>query len=75
MIDVPALTPVTRPVVLIVATELVTLLHTPPAARSVNWVVPVGHTVVIPEIDPALGEGLTVTTVVAAAVPQLLVTA
>ena len=74
MTDVPALTPVTRPVALIVATPVDTLLHTPPAAASVNWVVAVGHTVVVPVIEPALGERLTVTNVVATAVPQLLVT-
>ena len=73
MTDVPALTPVTRPVALIVATPGDTLLHTPPAATSVNWLVAAAHSVVVPVIVPAL-RGLTLTNVVAAAVPQLLVT-
>ena len=71
----PALAPVTTPDVPIVATLVVTLLHTPRSAVGLlNAVVAVGHTIAVPVILPALGSGLTVTTVVAAAVPQLLVT-
>jgi len=49
-------------------------LHTPPLTRSESMVVAVGHTVNVPMIVPALGNGSTVTTDVAATVPQLLVT-
>lgn len=48
-----------------------TLLHTPPPAASLNNVVAVGHTVNVPLILPATGNGLTVTTTIAATVPQL----
>ena len=74
MTDVPTLTAVTMPVALIVATPVDKLLHTPPAVTSVNALVTPTHKVVAPIIVPAFG-GLTVNTVVAAAVPQLLVTA
>lgn len=51
--------------------------HVPPAlpVRSVKGVVDDGHTLSTPVIAPAFGAGFTVTTAVAAAVPQLLVTA
>ncbi len=75
MVDVPAATPVTTPVALTVATPVDTELHTPPIAASVKLVVVVGQTTRPPVIVPATGAGLTVTTAVAAAVPQLLVTA
>ena len=74
MVDVPAEIPVTTPVALIVATPVDTELQTPPATASVRLVVVVGHSVKVPVIDPALGAGFTVTTAVAAAVPQLFVT-
>ena len=50
------------------------LLHTPPLTASVSVMVAVGHTVNVPMIVPAVGNGSTVTTAVAATVPQLLVT-
>ena len=74
MVDVPLLIPVTTPVALTVATPVDTELHTPPPAPSVSAVVTVGHITSVPLMLPALGEGFTVTTVVAATVPQLLVT-
>ena len=73
MIDVPAAMPVTTPVALTVATPVDTELHTPPVAASVRLVVVAGQSVNVPLIDPAFGAGFTVTTAVAAAVPQLLV--
>lgn len=51
-----------------------TELHTPPTAvGSLKSVVVVGHTTSVPEILPAAGDGFTVTTLVVAIVPQLLV--
>ena len=58
----------------IVAVAGVTELHVPPLTASLSVVVPVGHTVNVPVIAPALGNAVTVTTFVVAAVPQLLVT-
>ena len=58
----------------IVATDVVTLLQDPPPAASVSDDVAPGQTVVVPLIEPALGNGDTVNEVVAAAVPQPLVT-
>ena len=57
-----------------VATAGATELQTPPLDPSLRVVVAVGHTVAVPLIAPALGNGFTVTTFVAAVVPQLLVT-
>ena len=54
-------------------TEGVTLLHVPPAAASVNAVFAPAQTRAVPVIVPGLGDGLTVTTLDAASVPQLLV--
>ena len=71
----PVATPVTRPVALTVALAGLTLLHIPPPAASVSAVVAAGQTDRTPVMLPALGAGFTVTTTVAAAVPQLLVTA
>ena len=70
----PAVTPVTIPVVLTVATVGVLLLHTPPVVASVNVAVVPVQTVVVPVMLPALGVPDTVTVVVALALPQLLVT-
>ena len=66
--------PVTIPVALTVATPVETELHTPPATASVRLVVVVGHITSAPVMRPAFGAGFTVTTAVAAAVPQLFVT-
>lgn len=76
MVDVPAATPVTRPVALTVAMPGDNELHTPPGVPvgSLSAVVAVGHTVKEPEITPATGVRFTVTTAVAATTPQLLVT-
>jgi hypothetical protein len=57
-----------------VATPVAVLLHTPPGAISVSVVVAPGQTETVPVIIPATGSGFTVTTRVAASVPQLLVT-
>ena len=72
----PPATPVTRPVPLTVAMPGDTELQTPPAVpvASLNKVVKVAQTVSVPVIAPALGDGFTVTTAVAASAPQLFVT-
>ena len=69
---VPAKTPVTTPPVTIAVALL--LLHTPPAAASLSVITDPAHTPEGPVMVPALGEELTVTNVVAAAVPQPLLT-
>ena len=66
--------PVTIPVVPTVATAGFELLQTPPGAASVRVVVLAAHTVVAPDMVPASGAGFTVTSIVAADDPQLLVT-
>ena len=66
--------PDTTPEALTVPTAGFVLLHTPPDAASVSAVVPPAHVVATPVTLPATGSGLTVTTFVAAAAPQLLVT-
>ena len=71
---VPGVTPVTTPVGDTVALPEV-LLHTPPGAASTRLIVAATQTTFGPVMVPALGRGFTVTTRVAAAVPQLLVTA
>ena len=68
---VPDVRPFTTPVVPTVATTVFVLLHTPPVVTSVNVVDEPAITVAVPLIVPAAGKGLTVTTWVAAAVPQL----
>ena len=57
-----------------VATVVTVLLHAPPVAASLNPVVAPAQTVAVPVMVPADGNGLTVTIVVAAAVPQPFVT-
>jgi hypothetical protein len=74
MVEVPAVIPPTVPDELTVATPVNVLLHIPPGAASLSDVVPDPQTVAVPVIVPGAGSGLTVTTIVAAAVPQLLVT-
>lgn len=74
MVAVPAVMPVTAPVLLTLATAVLLLLHTPPVTASLNVVVPPVHTVMVPVMVPADGVPDTVTVVVALAVPQLLVT-
>ena len=70
----PEATPVTTPVLLMDAIEVLELLHVPPETLSNNDVVEPAQTVVVPEILPAVGKGLTVTKAIVTAVPQLLVT-
>jgi hypothetical protein len=74
ILAVPATNAVITPVVLIVATAVLLLLHVPPVAVLENEVVSPAHTVAVPESVPATGNGLTVTICVSVAVPQLLVT-
>ena len=66
--------PVTLPKASTVATPAVTELQVPPVAASVKDVTEPAHTIDVPEMVPAIGIGLTVTTVVATDVPQLLMT-
>ena len=74
MVVVPAFDPVTTPDVPILAITGDTELHVPPGTASLSVVVAPGHRNAVPVIAPELGKGLIVTTVVAAAVPQILVT-
>jgi len=70
----PPVTPVTTPPVLTVAMAFEELIQVPPPAELVRLIVAPVHKVEEPVSVPALGLGLTVTTVVAATVPQLLLT-
>jgi hypothetical protein len=74
MVVVPAETPVTTPVASTVAMPVSVLLHTPPDAALLSEVVASSQTVVVPVMLPATGNGFTVTTAEATAVPQLLIT-
>ena len=74
ILAVPPATPLTVPSVPTVAIAPLEVLQVPPAAASVSAVVEPAHTVAVPVIAPAVGNGLTVTVAVAAAVPQPLVT-
>jgi hypothetical protein len=65
--------PLTTPVLLTVATLVFSLLHAPPVDEALNVVVLPGQTVAMPEINPGTGSGITVSTVVVTAVPQLFV--
>ena len=67
--------PVTIPEVLTVPDTELVLLHTPPDVISLNAVVaPPAHTTAVPVIPAGfMGNGLTVTIVVAAWLPQLFV--
>jgi hypothetical protein len=64
MTDVPAVTPVTTPPAVMVATAGVALLHVPPAVTLLKVVVEPMQTLVVPVM--AAGSGLTVTVVVTA---------
>ena len=68
----PAPTPVTSPVVVTVATEVLLLLQMPPVVASVNWVVLLTHTPDAPAMAATTGKGFTVTEVLATAVQPLL---
>ena len=62
MVDVPEIAPHTLPVLVMVATEVLVLLHTPPVAASVNEVDEPAQTVAVPLMVPAAGKALMVTT-------------
>ena len=68
---VPAALPRTRPVLFTEATAGLPLLQLPPETVGVIVVVVPGHMMVLPESDPALGNGFTANTRVATPVPQL----
>ena len=72
MVSVPAKTPVTTP--LETVAFALAVLHVPPLAASLRVILAPTQTLVAPVIVPATGNGLTVITCVATAVPQLLVT-
>ena len=67
--------PVTVPVLPTVATAVLLLAHVPPITVLLSAVVLPVHTVAVPLSVPADGAALTVTTLVAALVPQPLVAA
>ena len=72
--DEPALTPVTIPPEVIVATDVVPLVQVPPAVALVRVMLPPIATDVLPEIAATVGTVITATdVVVAVVVPQLLV--
>lgn len=71
----PALNAVTTPVELIVAMLPALMLHTPPLTASARFIVVPVHAVDAPVMLPAFGPAFIVTTLVAAAAPQLLLTA
>ncbi len=64
MIVVPALTPVTTPDELMVATEVVPLVHAPPETVLDKVIVNPVHTLAEPLIVPAVGAALIETTAV-----------
>ena len=66
--------PVTKPVAEITATPVAVEFHAPDAAGSLSETAPPAQIVEAPEIEPATGNGFTVTARVAVAVPQLFVT-
>jgi hypothetical protein len=66
--------PVIIPVGVTVATLAALELHTPPLTQLPNVVVEPAHTDALPDIMPASGNAFTVTTLIAFAAPQLLVT-
>ena len=74
MIDVPPDTPVTNPTALTVATEVLPLLHVPPAVASVKEVLVPEQNSPVPVIPVTVGNGVTVIVCVAVAVPQGFVT-
>ena len=70
----PAVAPVTKPVVLIVATAGVALVQVPPTVASANCVVKPTQTAAVPVIGATVGTALTVTVCVAELVQPPLVT-
>ena len=71
---VSAVTPVTMPVLPMMATPVASLLHTPPVAASANVIVEPVHTSVGPVMRPDTGAGLTVMDADVVAVAHALVT-
>ena len=67
MVDVPLVTPLTKPEEgLTVAADILLLLQVPPLAPLVlSWLVAPVQNVVVPLMVPALGAGLTVTVALA----------
>jgi hypothetical protein len=73
-VSIPGIIPTSIPVPEIVALPLLAL-QTPPAVVSIRVVNVPAHTKVVPIILPPVAAALMVTTLVAVATPQLLVTA
>jgi hypothetical protein len=73
-VTIPALTPVTTPEVLTDAIAPLPDNHVPAAGVAVSVVVVPADIVAVPVITAATGSGFTVTTLVAVALPQILVT-
>lgn len=73
MVTEAGATPVTTPLPLTVAKDVLLLLQLPPETPSNKDDAAPGQTVVVPVIVPAFGKGLMVTDAVATAVPQLFV--
>jgi len=63
------MTPVTNPVLSMVATDVLSLFQMPPVAASLKVMVAAWQTTGVPVMVPAAGSGLTVITVMATAVP------
>ena len=75
IVDVPALTPVTVPVMLLtVATEVADEVHTPPEVVLVNVVVEPTHASVVPPIAASVGNAFTFTVAWAFEVHPFVVT-
>lgn len=74
MVVVPADAPDTEPDEPTVATPVLLDVQTPPDDASVRVILPDTHTEVAPDMLPALGNGFTVTVLVAVAVPHKLAT-
>jgi hypothetical protein len=72
MLSVPAAKPLTTPPITIAAPPL--LLQTPPVAASLKVILSPTHTLPVPVIVPASGNGFTVTLSAPLALPQLLLT-
>ena len=70
IVTVPAVLPVTIPDVPAVAIVILAECHTPPGVALVNAVVKPAHTLSVP-VMPDTPDGLTVTILVAVALPQL----
>lgn len=74
MLAVPLVTPCTTPVEDIVATSVFEEVHVPPVTDADKLLILPAHTVLLPDIRPADGSGLTVTVFIAVAVLQAFVT-